>query len=163
MGDFNMGFRVLIFKGYPAFGGYFFVPTFVSTIVHKESALAGVCWYNEAHTMIIKNHTSGMKEGDLLKTSTFLRVSFEVEEALGISWIEKKVLWRTLHLWMTQVQPPSIHEVVEAVLVSEATVHRHLKVLIKKGWLKMTPSSNDHRIKYLEPTPRLLKVLTRTI
>ena len=105
-----------------------------------------------------------MTNKDLIRIKEFIRISFELEEMLQISWAEKKVLLRTIFIWTETNKLPSITQVSTSIpQISESSVYRHLKVLIKKGWLKTILDRQDHRIKYIEPTPRLLKVLALKI
>ena len=101
-----------------------------------------------------------MKDQDLSRIKEFIRVSFELEDALKITTTEKKVMLRAVELWAQGPKPPIITDLAVSVpQVSPSTVHRNLKVLIKKGWLQSTQDRRDHRIKYLEPTRHLLKIL----
>ncbi len=115
----------------------------------------------------MKNNTynlSNMKNNDISRIKHFIRVSFELEEVLNISWVEKKVLLYVVGIWGNRDHAPSITEVAISVPnVSESTVHRHLKSLVKKGLLKTTPDRQDHRTKFIAPSTRLLKVLALKI
>lgn len=44
-------------------------------------------------------------------------------------------------------------------IASPATIHKAMKCLIAKGFLKMEVDKDDGRIKYLEPTSRAIKLL----
>jgi predicted transcriptional regulator len=105
-----------------------------------------------------------MKDDDLLRIKHFIRVSFELEEALRISTIEKKVLLRVVDLWGQKSKAPTVTEAAMSVPnISESTVHRHLKSLVKKGLLTTNPDRQDRRTKFLGPSTRLLKVLALKI
>ena len=101
-----------------------------------------------------------MQDSDLKRIKNFVRVCFEIEEALNISWTQKKVLLKVLDLWRYQSYAPRITEVAYSVSeTSESSVYRHLKVLIKKRWLQVKIDEQDQRVKFVEPTPRLIKAL----
>ena len=101
-----------------------------------------------------------MNEQDLTRIKNFIRVCFEVEETLKISWAQKKVLLKVVELWGLEPKAPMVTEVAMSVHgASESSVYRHLKPLIKKGLLRLTEERQDHRVKRVEPTHRLLKIL----
>lgn len=45
-------------------------------------------------------------------------------------------------------------------IASPATIHKAMKLLISKGFLKVEMDKTDGRIKYLVPTPRTIKLFT---
>ena len=76
-----------------------------------------------------------MKQDDLIRIKYFIRVSFEIEEMLHVSSLQKKILLKALEIWERKSEPAHISQLATSVEgVSERSVYRHLKTLTQK-WL----------------------------
>ena len=101
-----------------------------------------------------------MNDDDLIRIKNFVRVCFEIEQSLNVSWLQKKILLKVIELWGAEHNAPIMSELVISVDgLSNSSVQRHLKSLFKKGWLKVTLNRQDQRIKHVEPSQKLLKLL----
>jgi DNA-binding MarR family transcriptional regulator len=102
-----------------------------------------------------------MTHHDLAKIKHFIRVSFEIEESLDVSSLQKKILLKTFELWGRQSQPAHMSQLAVSIKgVSERSVYRHLKILIEEGWLMITTDQQDHRIKIITPSNKLIHMLS---
>ena len=102
-----------------------------------------------------------MSQQDLIKIKHFIRVSFEIEESLHISSLQKKILLKALEIWEYQSKPAHISQLALSVKgVSERSVYRHLKILIKNGWLQIGIDQKDRRIKIITPSNKLIHMLS---
>jgi DNA-binding MarR family transcriptional regulator len=102
-----------------------------------------------------------MTHHDLAKIKHFIRVSFEIEESLDVSSLQKKILLKTFELWGRQSQPAHMSQLAVSIKgVSERSVYRHLKILIKKGWLQIGIDQKDRRIKIITPSNKLIHMLS---
>jgi SOS-response transcriptional repressor LexA len=105
-----------------------------------------------------------MKKNDLNRIKQFIRVSFEIEEALQVSTVQKKILLTIVQLWDQNKKAPPINLITQSVKdVSERSIYRHIKPLFQKGWIQIEDNPNDHRIKLIQPSEALLHFLSLTI
>ena len=102
-----------------------------------------------------------MPSSDLTKIKHFIRVIFEIEDQLQVSSLEKKILFKALELWSKTSKPTPVGQLAKSIEgISERSVYRHLKPLIKARWLKISSNNKDQRVNLIEPAPQLLKVLS---
>ena len=102
-----------------------------------------------------------MKQNDLIRIKAFIRVSLDIEKALDVTELQKKILIKLIDLCNQDTKFISVGDLASSVKdVSERSVYRHIKTLISLGWIKLTSDNEDHRVKLITPTPRLLKVFS---
>ena len=102
-----------------------------------------------------------MDQQNLFRIKQFIRVSRDIEVALGVTELQKKILMKLIDLCNQNTKSISVGDLAISVKnVSERSVYRHLKTLISLGWIRLASDNKDHRVKLIAPTPRLLKVLS---
>ena len=105
-----------------------------------------------------------MDKKSLFKIKQFIRVSQEIEKALNVTVIQKKILLTLIDLCDQNKKFIPVGDLAISIKdVSERSFYRHIKTLITSGWIKLYCSDEDHRIKLIEPSPRLLKTLSSQI
>ncbi len=104
-----------------------------------------------------------MDQKTLFKIKQFIRVSQDIEKALNVKVIQKKILLTLIDLCDQNKKSIPVGDLAISITdVSERSVFRHLKTLISQGWIKLSPH-HDGRVKLITPTPKLLKVLSSEI
>ena len=102
-----------------------------------------------------------MNHDDIFKIKQFIRVSNEIEVILDVTELQKKILLKLLDLWNKETKSIPVGQLATSVTnVSERSVYRHLDALLNLGWIRMSTDKNDHRVKLITPSPRLLKILS---
>jgi len=102
-----------------------------------------------------------MPSRDLTKIKHFIRVIFEIENQLQVSRLEKKILFKAIELWSKTSKPAPVGQLAKSIEgISERSVYRHLKPLIKANWLKISSDNKDQRVNLIEPTSQLLNILS---
>ncbi len=105
-----------------------------------------------------------MDQKTLFKIKQFIRVSQEIEVALGVTAIQKQILLTLIDLHSQNRKSIAMGDLANSIQnISERSFYRHIKTLIASGWIKLYCSDEDHRIKLIEPSPRLLKTLSSQI
>lgn len=103
-----------------------------------------------------------MKQDDLIRIKAFIRVSLDIERMLDVTDIQKKILITLIDCCNQDNKSIPVGDLTISINgVSERSVFRHLKTLIALGWIKLSSSQRDQRVKLLSPTPKLLRVLSR--
>jgi DNA-binding MarR family transcriptional regulator len=105
-----------------------------------------------------------MDQKSLFRIKQFIRVSQEIETALNVTVIQKKILLTLIDLCDQNKKSIPMRDLIISIKdVSERSVFRHLNTLISQGWIKLSPHHIDGRVKLITPTPKLLKVLSSQI
>lgn len=103
-----------------------------------------------------------MDQKSLFKLKQFIRVSQDIETALSVTAIQRQILMTLIDLCNQDNKSIPVGDLTISINgVSERSVFRHLKTLIALGWIKLSTSHRDQRVKLLSPTPKLLRVLSR--
>ena len=102
-----------------------------------------------------------MNHDDIFKIKQFIRVSNEIEVILDVTELQKKILLKLLDLWNKETKSIPVGQLATLVTnVSERSVYRHLNALVNLRWIRISTDKNDHRVKLITPSPRLLKILS---
>ena len=105
-----------------------------------------------------------MDQESLFKIKQFIRVSRDIEAAFDLTALQRKILMKLIDLCNQDTKRISVGELAASVNdVSERSVYRHIKALVSLRWIKLTSDHKDHRVKFVTPTPRLLKILSAQI
>lgn len=105
-----------------------------------------------------------MKQDDLIRIKAFIRVSLDIERMLDVTDIQKKILITLIDCCNQDNTSIPMGDLANSIQnISERSFYRHIKTLITSGWIKLSLSDEDHRIKLIEPSPRLLKTLSSQI
>jgi DNA-binding MarR family transcriptional regulator len=105
-----------------------------------------------------------MDKKSLFKIKQFIRVSQEIEIALNVTAIQKKILLTLIDLCDQNKKFIPVGDLAISIKdVSERSVFRHLKTLISQGWIKLSSHHTDGRVTLISPTPKLLRVLSSQI
>lgn len=105
-----------------------------------------------------------MSQDNFFKIKQFIRVSQNIEAALNVTALQKKILMKLIDLCNQNTKSISVGELAASINdVSERSVYRHIKALVSLRWIKLSSNHKDHRVKFVTPTPRLLKVLSTQI
>ncbi len=105
-----------------------------------------------------------MDQKSLFRIKQFIRVSQEIETALSVTAIQKKILLTLIDLCDQNKKSIPVGDLAISITdVSERSCYRHIKTLITSGWIKFAFNSDDQRVKLLSPTPKLLRALSREI
>lgn len=105
-----------------------------------------------------------MNQKSLFKIKQFIRVSQEIEAALCVTAIQKKILLTLINLYSQNSKSIPMGDLAISIKnVSERSFYRNIKNLITSGWIKLSFNDHDQRVKLLSPTPKLLRVLSREI
>jgi DNA-binding MarR family transcriptional regulator len=105
-----------------------------------------------------------MPKNDLNKIKQFIRVAHDIENALSVSLLQKKILLKLVSLHQELQVPTSIGDFSTSINgTSSRSVLRHIDTLKEMGWIHIEQASHDQRVKYVKPTPRLIRTLSKKL
>ena len=105
-----------------------------------------------------------MPLSDLNRIKQFVRVAHDIETALSVTLLQKKILLKLIDLHTQNEVPTTIGDLASSVEgISSRSVLRHLDTLKNLGWIKIQIAREDQRIKYITPTPRLIRTLSHQL